>query len=318
VASDRFTTARTTASLPAASRTVTTRPIDALTRGPLQPLGRRTLLHHAVQQEIKRYILDNNLKPGDPLPPEGELSRKLGVGRNSVREAVKQLEALGILEVRVGTGLSVRDFSFAPILDSLEYASLVDFRLLADLREARRYLERGLVERVIDVASTEQIRELKDILKAWAEAVAGGKDISQHDRAFHAAMWANLNNRFLTSILNTFWDVQDRVFKTMSNEHRVDLWKPSDLVLQMEGHKGILRALENKDVGRLRDALHAHYSSLLDRYERAELSDQASPKRRRGRSTQSAASAAPDAGPDSASQGTRKPPASGSSGSMRN
>jgi DNA-binding FadR family transcriptional regulator len=233
-----------------------------------------------VQQEIKRYILDNNLKAGDALPPEGELSRKLGVGRNSVREAVKQLEALGILEVRVGTGLSVRDFSFEPILDSLEYASLVDFRLLADLREARRYLERGLVERVIEVSSEDQIETLHDVLVNWSEAVAAGDAINEFDRAFHQAMWANLNNSFLTSMLTTFWDVQDRVFKSISNERKVDLWTPENLVAQLDGHQAILRALENKDPAQLRDALHQHYSSLLDRYERARQPVAASPSRR--------------------------------------
>jgi DNA-binding FadR family transcriptional regulator len=261
----------------------------------LKPLG-RTLLHQAVQIEIKRYILDNNLKPGDPLPPEGELSRKLGVGRNSVREAVKQLEALGILEVRVGTGLSVRDFSFAPILDSLEYASLVDFRLLADLREARRYLERGLVERVIEAASDDQINRLNDILAAWRAAVAEGRKINEFDRAFHQAMWANLNNGFLTSILTTFWDVQDRVFKVMSNERAVDLWTPANLQAQLDGHRAIFRALKSKNVAQLRDALHAHYSSLLDRYERAR-EPEAGPKRRRTRRLRSVASA--DRGPES-------------------
>jgi DNA-binding FadR family transcriptional regulator len=249
----------------------------------LNRLGKRTLLHQAVQQEIKRYILDNNLKPGDSLPPEGELSRKLGVGRNSVREAVKQLEALGILEVRVGTGLSVRDFTFEPILDSLEYASLIDFRLLADLREARRYLERGLVERVIEVSSTEQIQELKAILVEWSDAVNAGREISAFDRAFHQTMWANLNNSFLTSMLTTFWDVQDRVFKSMSSENAVNLWTAKDRSVQLEGHKALLKALENKDVVQLRDGLHGHYSSLLDRYERAQLPNGAAPKRRRAR-----------------------------------
>src|SRR5438034_254449 len=61
----------------------------------LRSLGKRQLLHEAVQEELKRYITENGMRPGDALPSEAELARQLGVGRNSVREAVKSLEALG-------------------------------------------------------------------------------------------------------------------------------------------------------------------------------------------------------------------------------
>src|SRR2546422_28586 len=110
----------------------------------LRRLGKRQLLHEAVQEELKRYIAENSLRPGDPLPSESELARQLGVGRNSVREAVKSLEAVGILEVRVGSGLFVAELTLDPVLDYLAYVTLMDLKRLADVRDIRMYLEQGL------------------------------------------------------------------------------------------------------------------------------------------------------------------------------
>src|SRR5215471_3539788 len=88
--------------------------LDPAAGAPAQGLKalKRTPLLHQIQEEIKGYVIRNNLRPGDPLPSEGDLARQLGIGRNSVREAVKSLEVLGILEARAGSGLFVKSFSF--------------------------------------------------------------------------------------------------------------------------------------------------------------------------------------------------------------
>ena len=87
----------------------------------IKPLNRPPLLHVTVQESLRDYIESNGLKAGDPLPPETFLAQQLGVGRNSVREAIKALESLGILETRRGVGVFVKEFSFQPLLDNLAY-----------------------------------------------------------------------------------------------------------------------------------------------------------------------------------------------------
>ena len=67
------------------------------------PTRRRPLLHQIARSRIKANIIENRLRPGDPLPSESELAQDLAVSRSSVREAVKALEVLGIVEVRHGT-----------------------------------------------------------------------------------------------------------------------------------------------------------------------------------------------------------------------
>ena len=71
----------------------------------LTPLKRAPLLHVSVQESLRGYVEANRLGPGSPLPPEGELAQSLGVSRNSVREAIKALESVGVLETRRGVGV---------------------------------------------------------------------------------------------------------------------------------------------------------------------------------------------------------------------
>ncbi|SUW30856.1 GntR family transcriptional regulator [Brucella abortus] len=77
-------------------------------KNPIKPLKRAPLLHVSVQESLRAYIEDNGLQAGAPLPPEGELAARLGVSRNSVREAIKALESVGVLESRRGIGVFVK------------------------------------------------------------------------------------------------------------------------------------------------------------------------------------------------------------------
>ena len=103
-------------------------------------------LHESTRGRIKEYVLAHGLKGGDALPPEGRLAQELGISRTSVREAVKALESLGILEARPGVGLFVRSFSFDPIIDNLGYSLTFDKHRLAELLAVRKQLEAGFVE----------------------------------------------------------------------------------------------------------------------------------------------------------------------------
>jgi DNA-binding FadR family transcriptional regulator len=88
----------------------------------MQKSLRGPALSKAVRDYVKQYILENDLKGGDPLPPETHLVQELGVGRSSVREAIKSLQSLGIVEARHGDGLYVREYNMDPILETLSFS----------------------------------------------------------------------------------------------------------------------------------------------------------------------------------------------------
>src|SRR5688500_1711329 len=113
-----------------------------------QPRESRGRLFESTQHAIRSYILQHQLKPNDALPNEGQLAVELGVSRTSVREAVKALESLGVLESRSGVGLRVRAFSLAPLIENMGYGIELDPTSLAELLQVRHHLEASFVGEV--------------------------------------------------------------------------------------------------------------------------------------------------------------------------
>jgi DNA-binding FadR family transcriptional regulator len=228
----------------------------AKSRPPLKALKRKQMLYQVVQDEVKAYIIEHNLKAGDPLPPETELAQQLNVSRNSVREAVKALEALGILEARHGTGLFVLDFSFDPILDNLAYGIMLDLKPLIDVLEVRFHLEYSMVDKVIQKKTPEQIQRLRGALDQLEAAAQQGFYSAEADRAFHRHLYDEINNHILWRILDIFWMVLRQA------EDHAALPRPSDPVESHRVHVPILEALEAGDANAMRDAIRQHYQGV--------------------------------------------------------
>jgi DNA-binding FadR family transcriptional regulator len=213
------------------------------------PAKRRPPLHQMVQSRVKDHIIENGLGPGDPLPPESELAQELEVSRGSVREAVKALEVLGIVDVRHGTGLFVKDFSFDPIFDNLPYAVLSDLKQVVDILEVRFHLERATVERVIEALTEEQLEELRDIMRRMEGLAQQGVYSADEDRAFHECLCKNLDNPVLVRIVNLFWELSRQA------KDRAELPDPSDPMETYRRHVPIMEALERRDARAMRAAI---------------------------------------------------------------
>jgi DNA-binding FadR family transcriptional regulator len=244
----------------------------------LRPIGRIAPVREAVQDALKHYILDNGLRPGDPLPSESQLARQLGVGRNSIREAVKSLEALGIIEVRIGVGLWVRGFNFEPMLDGLTHTMLIDLKRRAQVGEVRHYLELGSASDVVRRTSDAQLQHLDAILAEWQPIADSGIYSPQNDRRFHDALWANLDNEFLSQILDTFWESRHRVAEA------IGLQNPPNTSQHYRVHHAIVDALRNRDIERFIEALRQHQQGLLQWADTSEDANRESGSRSRKRS----------------------------------
>jgi DNA-binding FadR family transcriptional regulator len=227
----------------------------------LQPLERPPLLHRSVQEAIRAYVIDNNLQPGDPLPPEAELGRQLGVSRNSVREAVKALESLGVLEVRRGSGIFVRDFSFEPLLDVLNYGLLVDVGELAEFLQVRRVLESGMIEAAMQAMTETEITTLENIVAQMRVRAERGEAFVKEDREFHQRLFEKLGNRTFLKLLDIFW----LAFRKAS-EHAAIL--DTEPMVTYQAHAAIVEAVKQGDVEGARQALDQHYAGLEQRLAR--------------------------------------------------
>jgi DNA-binding FadR family transcriptional regulator len=230
---------------------------------PLQRLERPPTLHRFVQDTLKNYIADNGLQPGDALPPETELARQLGISRNSVREAVKALETIGVLETRRGNGLYVREFSFEPILENLSYGLMTDLRKLDELFVIRQTLEAGLIGAAMEAMTDEQRDQLVSILDDMRQRAERGEPFASEDRQFHQALFESLGNETLLKMLDLFW----LTFRSASQSTAIIDRNPMQTY---QDHADILEAVLARDVARARAALTQHYHGLSGRLARAQ------------------------------------------------
>ena len=224
----------------------------------LQPLDKPVALHHSVQAALRRYIVDKDLRAGDPLPSEAELARRLGVGRNSVREGVKALESLGVVEVRRGAGVYVRAFTLGPLLENLPYAFGQTLQEVQDILQIRQALELSLIEAVLSCATAEHVAALRRVVDAMAIKAARGQDFADEDRAFHHALFQPLGNAMLLSLLDAFW----HVFHQVAGPARLETQDP---MKTWQDHQAIVEALAARDVALAKQRLNEHYRGIAGR-----------------------------------------------------
>lgn len=118
-------------------------------------------LSSQARESLKLFFVKNRLKGGDPIPTEHELASALDISRTAIREALKSLESLGIIEVRPGVGRFLKSFNFDAILANLSYGIDMDVKDFKDILDVRIALETAFLERYVGHYNEAQIRELR-------------------------------------------------------------------------------------------------------------------------------------------------------------
>lgn len=228
-------------------------------------LLRAPALNRAIQDQIKQYITEQRLQPGDALPPETQLAAELGVSRGSVREAIKALESLGIVEVRHGNGVFVREFNFDSVLDLLSYGLVFDRSKIAEILQIRKWLEAAAIGEAVRLAREEQIASIEEVLARWEQKVRAGEPTAEEDRAFHRLLYEPLGNRALISLLDTFW----LVFHAVPVRAITTDMQPTTTV---QDHREILEAVRRRDATLACQRIRDHFRNLEERIAQADSS----------------------------------------------
>lgn len=163
-----------------------------------------------VVEKIKRAIIEGEIKPGEQLPTEPELVEKLGVGRYSIREAIKMLVALGVLEIRRAKGTFVVDEVSRPMIDPLIYRLLLANRDHAELQELRIGLERIVIELAARKANADDIKALESSYARFVDGISlrsTQAEIIVLDQEFHELLARATHNNLVEALYDTFFKV---------------------------------------------------------------------------------------------------------------
>jgi GntR family transcriptional repressor for pyruvate dehydrogenase complex len=164
-------------------------------------------IYEEIVRQIRTLISEGKLKSGDRLPPERDLAVRFRVSRASVREALRSLESMGLIEIRLGEGTFVREISVDSLIEPLALVILTQREAVGELFEARRLLEPPIAGLAARRSTKEEIQEMERILEEQGkEVAAGGTGLSQ-DAAFHAAIASSTNNRAITRIVHAVIDL---------------------------------------------------------------------------------------------------------------
>ena len=215
----------------------------------------------ATINAIKDYILQTHLKPGDPLPTEAQLCTDLGVSRSSVREAVRTLVALDIVQVRHGHGMFVGQVSMRPMIESLVFRGLLkpgdDYRSLRDVVEVRTLLDSALADEVIAAWHGRQDRRIDEVVIEMERLADAGSTFTEQDRLFHAMLLKPLPNQLFRHLNDAFWSVHTLTVPMLGAP------RPEDIRLTANAHRAMLSAARKGDVDAYRAAISDHYAPLL-------------------------------------------------------
>jgi DNA-binding FadR family transcriptional regulator len=242
----------------------------------------------ALQADIMDLILERELEAGDPLPTENELSAVLGVGRNTLRESLKVLQALGVIEIRHGFGMFVATNNFEALADGLIFRGRLSLRhhgqealQLVDVRQA---LESGLIARAMDLITEERLAAIEESLLRMEALAAAGENVAEADAEFHRRLFEPLGNELLVSLLGVFWKVYRRLQLELDGVERrgvelgalgaggvgpgsgaLDAAEEAGLLEAAAVHRGIYEAVASGDRVLAAERLNSHFDGMRRR-----------------------------------------------------
>ncbi len=216
----------------------------------------------AVQAAIVDLIIERGMQAGDLLANEAELVQVLGISRNSVREAVKGLQALEILAIRPGSGTFVAEGSLAPLAELLSFRARLSIESdrsdAAELVQVREALEVELLPRALTRMRPDDLERIDAVVSAMEQRARDNEHFSDLDMEFHAALFAPVGNRLLSELLRSFWVVYQAIAESVDD----DAVNPVETAA---AHRAIYNSIAGGDADAAVDAMRSHFQSVRER-----------------------------------------------------
>lgn len=216
----------------------------------IEPI-KSTRIYEEIVRQVKAMIAEGRLKSGDQLPPERDLAEKFVVSRTSVREALRALESLGLVEIRPGEGTFVRAVSIETLIEPLALMMLSQREAIAELFEARRLLEPTIASLAARRATPEELQEMERILEAQAREIAAGRTGLVQDSQFHDAIAGAAHNHAISRLVHGILDL-------LAQNREESLNTPGRPTRSHQDHRRVLDAIRRRDEAAAEQAMRDH------------------------------------------------------------
>ncbi len=201
---------------------------------------------------IKQQLIDRRLRAGDRLPPETELCELFGVGRSSLREAIRTLRAQGLLELQPGVGTFVSDGRGKAFRDTLFYNLCLADPALEEIEDLRKILEIDVMELIIrnyerNAAERDLLHASLDELSALAATDWDSEALLANDMGFHKIMGDACKNHVIRSIYRSLIDYLQRSM--------ADSYAAQSIERVLESHRSLLSTIDDRAIDRVEESV---------------------------------------------------------------
>jgi GntR family transcriptional repressor for pyruvate dehydrogenase complex len=226
------------------------------------PIHRKAALAEEIARRILSLITDKKLRPGDKLPSERELMVMLGVSRPSLREALRALSMMRVIEMRQGDGNYVSSLEPESLVEHLNFVYELDDSTLHQLFEARKVVESGIAALAAQRISEEQIAEMEAALVKSGASVGDPQAFLQADVEFHDLITRIAANPILSRVMTSI--------RQLSSASRARTGHLPGITRQsVEDHRLIVEALKHHDSKAASEAMLAHLDNVERRLNEA-------------------------------------------------
>jgi GntR family transcriptional repressor for pyruvate dehydrogenase complex len=226
-----------------------------MTASIFEPVRKRSSIAEEISERILTLIKEKELHPGEKLPPERELAVMLGVSRPSLREALRALAIMNIIEMRQGDGTYISALEPHQLFEHLEFIFHLDKSTLFQLFEARKIVEVGCVALAAERIDDEALEHLESIIARSEKMVGDAEAFLEADLELHETIIRASDNPMLARFMGSISQlgmVSRRVTGTSDRVRRNSI----------ADHKAILAALRARDADAARAAMLHHLENV--------------------------------------------------------
>ena len=208
-----------------------------------------------IIETIMKQVAEGKIKPGDRIPGERSLSEMFNVSRTSIRQALKSLEFLGVLEIRHGATTTLKTSSTSLFINPLRFMSILYNIDISEFFDARKTIEIALAKKAAQHASYQDIENMRRCLEIAENSFDNPEDYLYREKDFHECIFIASGNQILTAMINSM-----NVLLVGSRKESIKTFE--NLKVSFDKHYKIFEAIEKQDVEAAGEAMLDHLEDV--------------------------------------------------------